>query len=166
MRRTLTAAAAAALALGLVAGPAAAGPPERTTIVDIASSLTDGEYGGADFDILVDAVVAQGFDGLLDGRRQFTVFAPTDDAFLALFDELGFVPELDSELVRDVLLYHVAPGERLAADVVSSSQINTLNGAKIQVDGTVLDGEVNIVAPNAADVDNGVIHVIDAVLLP
>ena len=73
MRRSISLLLAGALALG-IAAPAMAAPDEPS-IVDIAS-------GNADFEILTTAVVAAGLDGTLDGRRQFTVFAPTDDAFL------------------------------------------------------------------------------------
>ena len=169
MRRTFTAAAAAAaFALGATA-PAVAGPPERTTIVDAAVA-----NGG--FTQLVAAVTELGLADTLDGNRQFTVFAPTDQAFFDLYDSIDGVKNLDDligllgeDAVRDVVLYHVAPGERLSGDVVSSTQINTLTkGEKIPVsfDGedVILD-EATLLTPDV-DVDNGVIHVIDAVMLP
>ena len=90
MRRTLP----TLLFTGLLAAgatlPAVATPPERTTIVDVASSL-------ADFEILTAAVTALDLAPLLDGNRQFTVFAPTDAAFLAavgLTDEAAVIPAL------------------------------------------------------------------------
>lgn len=180
MRRTITAAATAALALGLVAGPAAAkpdraGPPAvDDSIVDTAVALNnEGVYEGV-FDELIFAVTALDLTDTLDTKRKFTVFAPTDAAFEAIGveDSNGnglvaddIVAALGADAVTDILLYHVAPGERDAVDVTTSSQVNTLNGAKIQVDGTVLDGTTNIIVPDVG-ASNGVIHVIDAVLLP
>ena len=172
MRRTLTAAAAAAaLALGVTA-PAVAGPPERTSIVDAAIAVN---ADSGEFSQLIGAVQALGLVDTLDGNRQFTVFAPTDQAFFDLYEAVGvedlpgLVDELGIDAVRDVVLYHVAPGERLSGDVVSSTQINTLTkGEKIpvSVDGTVVTlDEATLLTPDV-DVDNGVIHIIDTVMMP
>ncbi len=172
MRRTLsTTLLAGTLVLGATV-PAVAGPPERTTIVDQALAIN---ADSGEFSQLVGAVVALDLVDTLDGNRQFTVFAPTDAAFFELYaavgvrDLQGLVGLLGVETVRDVVLYHVAPGERLSGDVAASSQVNTLTrGEKIPVtvtpDGVHLD-EAMLVAPDV-DVDNGVIHVIDAVMLP
>jgi uncharacterized surface protein with fasciclin (FAS1) repeats len=160
MRRSISLLLAGALALG-IAAPAMAAPDEPS-IVDIAS-------GNADFEILTTAVVAAGLDGTLDGRRQFTVFAPTDDAFLALEAACpGILGALlaDTDSLTKVLLYHVAPGAREAADV-SSDRIRMLNKqfAAISTDGgPAIDG-VDIVATDIM-ARNGVIHVIDGVLVP
>ena len=161
MRRSISLLLAGALALG-IAAPAMAAPDEPS-IVDIAS-------GSADFEILTTAVVAAGLDGTLDGRRQFTVFAPTDDAFLGLEAACpGILGALlaDTNSLTKVLLYHVAPGAREAADVVSSDRIRMLNKqfAAISTDGgPAIDG-VDIVATDIM-ARNGVIHVIDGVLVP
>lgn len=172
MRRTLsTLLLVGALAVAAIAPatarPAQAGPPERTTIYDVASSSSD-------FDVLTAAVEALGLDGVLDGNRQFTVFAPTDAAFLAaagVATEAEVIPALVGafgiDVVREVVLFHVAPGERLSGDVVSSTQIHTLQGEKIAVslDSGVQLANATLVTADV-DVDNGVIHVIDAVMLP
>jgi transforming growth factor-beta-induced protein len=167
MRRRLTLLAGASLlSLSLVAGPVAArtsGP----TIVDTAIAV-NAQTG--EFDHLIAAVVRTGLAGTLDGNRQFTVFAPTDAAFEELFGVLGVssVDEIPFGTLRSVLLLHVAPGERLSGDVFDSTRIRTL--AKAFVFPTVAGGTayINDGAIVAADVDvsNGVIHVIDSVLLP
>jgi uncharacterized surface protein with fasciclin (FAS1) repeats len=101
------------------------------------------------------------------------VFAPTDDAFAELgLDSDNIGAALDQATLTKVLLYHVAPGRRYAEDVVTSERIRTLLRGKrgfVQVDGTVLTDNLgrtsNIIATDV-EADNGVIHAIDAVLLP
>lgn len=166
MRRLLSTALTLVAATALAA-PAVAGPPERTTIDDVAGS------GG--FTQLDAALDYTGLDDLVDGNRQFTVFAPTDDAFQDLYvflsDVLGTqideIEDLPVDTVAAVLAYHVAPGERFADDVLASERIRTLAGefATITSSPAMIDG-ATIVAPDAADVDNGVVHVIDAVIVP
>jgi transforming growth factor-beta-induced protein len=167
MRRTLTTTLAAVAALALAA-PAVAGPPERTSIVDAAIAVN---AASGEFDELIDAVLYTELAGVLDGNRQFTVFAPTDAAFETLYVALGIdsIRDLPKDVVTQVLLYHVAPGERFAADVVESDRIRTMDKSfadiAVTMDGVFID-QAEIVAPDAADVDNGVIHIIDAVILP
>lgn len=145
--------------LGGVGTGAAAPPSEGNTIVDVAVDA-DG------FDVLVAAVGEAGLVEALSGNRQLTVFAPTDEAF----DEAGItvdgVDEVDDEFLVDVLTYHVVPGRRKADSVVDADGVPTLNGARIDVDGTTLnDGQAEIVATDI-EASNGVVHVIDGVLLP
>jgi uncharacterized surface protein with fasciclin (FAS1) repeats len=101
----------------------------------------------------------------LNGPGQFTVFAPTDDAFAAAGINVLPAPEV----LNAVLTYHVAPGRRAANAVTRMSQINTLNGQFIRVSGTTLTDasgrSMNITVPDIA-ASNGIIHVIDNVLLP
>ena len=147
-------------------------PPSMSgnTIVDIAA-------GNPDFSILVDAVIFADLAETLGGNRQFTVFAPTNDAFVALLGNLGitaddlFQPE-NKALVQKILLYHVAPGERFAEDVVSSDKVRTMakEFAMVDVNGGAFIGNdkygyAQIVATDI-DAANGVIHVLDAVILP
>ena len=136
----------------------------------------------AGFDELVAALVY--VDDALDtelvalfseGTDQFTVFAPTNEAFEALYNELGIneISELPAELVLDVLFYHVVEGRRAANSVVPPVRdrtITTLLGETFTVDssGVISDiygQEVNIVAADIS-ASNGLIHVIDTVLLP
>jgi uncharacterized surface protein with fasciclin (FAS1) repeats len=157
MRRIVSLLLAGALAIGIAAPVAARSGP---SIADIASS-------SADFETLTAAVGAAGFGGLLDGRRQLTVFAPTDAAFANLEAACpGITAALlaDTAALRNVLAYHVAPGFRDSGDVLASDQIRMLNKQFADVEGATIAGA------NIVDVDivarNGVIHVVDAVLVP
>jgi uncharacterized surface protein with fasciclin (FAS1) repeats len=139
--------------------------------------IVDTAVGAGDFTTLVTAVQAAELEETLRGEGPFTVFAPTDDAFAALpagtVDSLLADPTAD---LTDILTYHVVPGEVLAADVagLDGEAVTTVNGATFTVgvadDGTVTltDAAGNEVSVVATDVqaDNGVIHVIDGVLLP
>jgi transforming growth factor-beta-induced protein len=165
MRRFVALAIAALLALA-VAAPAAA-RNQGPSIVDtaIAVNASTGE-----FDHLIAAVVRADLVATLDGNRQFTVFAPTDAAFEDLFDAIGVtgVDEIPVGTLRAVLLYHVAPGERFAADVVSSSRIRTVSKGFLWPSvsgGNAYINDAQVIATDI-DVSNGVIHVIDRVLLP
>ncbi len=150
-------------------------------------SIVDIAAGNEDFSILVEAVQFAGLASVLDGRRQFTVFAPTNDAFVTLLEDLELTPEElfdedNRDFVRDILLYHVAPGSRKAEDVVTSDRIRTLNKSFFFVEEEVMqddEGEDVTVYKvgneengfaQIIDTDimarNGVIHVIDAVMLP
>ncbi len=137
--------------------PAAAGD-----IVAVASS-------NPDFSTLVAAVAAAGLVETLQGAGPFTVFAPTNEAFAALpaglVDKL-LLPENKAVLVQ-ILTYHVVSGKVMAADV-TAGDVPTVEGSNIAVtvDGGVkLNGSSNVIATDVA-ASNGVIHAIDAVLLP
>ena len=135
--------------------------PQPQTIVDIA--VADGR-----FSTLVTALQAAGLVDTLKGDGPFTVFAPTDEAFAKF--PAGTVEALlaDIPALTDILLYHVANGKALAADVVGLSTVDTLNGIPVKVtvtDGKVFLNESQVVITDIA-ADNGVIHVIDSVLLP
>ena len=136
---------------------------EEKSIVDIA--VEDGR-----FTTLVAAVQAAGLAETLSGEGEFTVFAPTDDAFAALPE--GTVESLleDPEgALKDILLYHVLSQVVPAADVVNYEGVQTIEGENIAiavVDGdVVLNDSAKVVLTDIA-ASNGIIHVIDAVLLP
>ena len=120
------------------------------------------------FTTLVDLVVEAGLDGALtDPNAELTVFAPTNEAFAALSE----IPT--GEALEEVLLYHVVDGIALSTDLVNGQQITTLQGdiVTVTIDGdtvTLTDGQGNTVNVTPVDVpaSNGVIHVIDGVLLP
>ncbi len=139
---------------------------EVGTIVDVAV-----ENGS--FITLVAAVQAAGLVETLSSEGPFTVFAPTDDAFAALLAELGLTAEellADTDLLTSVLTYHVIAGEVPAATVVTldGQAAETVNGATIDisVDGdNVMLNDANVVAVDVM-ASNGIIHVIDSVLLP
>jgi uncharacterized surface protein with fasciclin (FAS1) repeats len=102
-------------------------------------------------------------------RRQTTVFAPTDDAFAALGLDAGTVGSLDRDALTQVLLYHVTNGRRDSNDVLASTQLRTVQGAFLQQSsGTLTDAlgrPANIVVVDVP-ASNGIIHAIDAVVLP
>jgi uncharacterized surface protein with fasciclin (FAS1) repeats len=117
---------------------------------------------------LVAAIQAAGLVDTLSGPGPFTVFAPTDAAFAALPD--GALDDLlaDPDALAEVLTYHVVAGELYAADVVGQTELETVQGGtvSVEVDGdTVRVGDATIVTTDI-EASNGVIHVIDAVLLP
>jgi transforming growth factor-beta-induced protein len=156
----LLAAGAAAAAL-MVAPSAVSAQDEEPSIAEIA-------VGAGDFETLVAAADAAGLVGLLSDCEAgpFTVFAPTDAAFAALPQDVLDAALADPDgLLTTVLTYHVVPGTVLAEDVVGLSSATTVQGEDIAVDGTVLNGSVNIVTTDLVAC-NGVVHVIDAVLLP
>ena len=182
MRKFVFAAAGVAAALAIAASPAVAAKEKDKTIVDKVVEIS-GDSGfdanASDFDILREAVVATDLVGLLDGKRQLTVFAPTDQAFLDLTgastEEEAFngVAALGLPAVKQVLEYHVAPGRRATNQVVNAHRIPTLlrgeflrkfRGSTELVDGA--GRTTGIAVPNAANVSNGIIHVLDGVLLP
>lgn len=169
------------LVLGLSAfSPAALAAPPRApapgtdSIAEIAIAAGFSELVGAL--VYVDQELDAGLvDLFLNGTDQYTVFAPTNEAFKNLYAALGIdeITDLPAELVLDVLLYHVTEGRRAANSVVPPVRprtITTLLGATFTVDRNavitdIAGQKVNIVAPNIS-ASNGIIHVIDTVLLP
>jgi uncharacterized surface protein with fasciclin (FAS1) repeats len=123
------------------------------------------------FDTLIAAVLAADPVVLktLSGRGQFTVFAPTDDAFEALGLTPMNIGSLDQDALTQILLYHVARGRRDAEAVVDSSRIRTLQGNFLMQSGGILTDKLgraaNIIVTDVP-ATNGIIHVIDAVVLP
>ncbi|MFM2077639.1 MAG: hypothetical protein RJA49_1529 [Actinomycetota bacterium] len=148
--------------------PTTAAPADTTMaapgdIVAVAS-------GNPDFSTLVAAVTAAGLVETLQGPGPFTVFAPTNDAFAAL--PAGLVDKLllpeNKDVLTKILTYHVVSGKVMAADV-KPGDVPTVEGSNIAVTvegGTVtLNGSAKVVATDVA-ASNGVIHVIDAVIVP
>jgi len=119
------------------------------------------------FGTLVTAIRAAGLEETLSGEGPFTVFAPTDEAFAALPE--GTLDSLlqDPEALTRVLTYHVASGKYMAADVVNMTSIETLEGSELPVNTTdgVKVGDANVTMTDI-EASNGVIHVIDKVLIP
>jgi uncharacterized surface protein with fasciclin (FAS1) repeats len=153
-----------ALMLGVLATamPAAAGSAQM--------DIVDTAIAAGSFKTLATALQAAGLVGTLKGEGPFTVFAPTDEAFSKL--PAGTVESLlkpeNKEKLKAILLYHVVSGDVTAAQVVKLSSAKTVNGQDLKLkvnDGTVLINDAKVVK---ADVlaSNGVIHVIDTVLLP
>jgi uncharacterized surface protein with fasciclin (FAS1) repeats len=133
------------------------------TVVEVA-------VGSDDFETLVAAVKAAGLVETLSGDGPFTVFAPTDEAFAKL--PKGTVEDLvkpeNKDKLTAILTYHVVPGKVMAADVVKLDKAKTVQGKNVRI--RVKDGKVKVNRANVVKTDiackNGVIHVIDAVILP
>ena len=123
----------------------------------------------ADCKTLAAAVTAAGLVETLQGNGPFTVFAPTDEAFAAIQSEVDKLlkPE-NKEKLSKILTYHVVSGKTMAADLKDGQELATVEGSKLKVmlkDGKVMIGNAQV---TSADIEasNGVIHVINKVLLP
>jgi uncharacterized surface protein with fasciclin (FAS1) repeats len=168
IQRTVSIATATLLFVGMTASLSAiAGghesEAEEADIIDVAVSA-------GQFNTLAAALDAADLVTTLKGNGPFTVFAPTDAAFAALPEgtvESLLKPENRDQLIS-ILTYHVVPGKVMAADVVKLKEAATVNGANLAiktVDGNVLIDEATVVATDV-EASNGVIHVIDKVILP
>ena len=149
--------------VGASAGHHEGGHSAEPTIVEVAA-------GDENFSTLVAAVKAAGLVDVLAGDGPYTVFAPTNEAFAKLPEgtvESLLKPENKDQLVA-VLTYHVVPGKVMAADVVKLDSATTVQGGDVSIavnGGTVTVDGANVVAADVA-AGNGVIHVIDTVILP
>ena len=139
-------------------------PVDGVSIVDVALAV-NAETG--EFSTLIAAVVAADLVGALDAVGQRTVFAPTDAAFAAIGLTADNISDVPVEDLTQILLYHVATGSRDAESVLGSSQLRMANGGFTNI-GLEPEPNINGAGFVAVDVyaDNGIIHVIDAVLLP
>ena len=163
---TAMVAAVAVLALGAVSASAYESSAKKQASADI----VDTAVAAGSFNTLVAAVQAAGLVDTLKGEGPFTVFAPTDQAFAALPEgtvESLLKPENRDQLVA-VLTYHVVPGKVTAAEVVNLSEAATVNGANVTISSSYGKVKVDGATVVQADVmtSNGVIHVIDQVILP
>lgn len=146
---------------------AAASPSEA---MDAAGTIVDVAAGNTDFETLVAAVTAADLVETLSGDGPFTVFAPTDEAFDALPEGLLdalLLPE-NKDVLTQILTYHVVSGE-VTSDQVSAGDVATVEGEDIAIttpDGMVVLNDTATVTAVDVDASNGVIHVIDGVLLP
>ena len=150
-------------------------PPEgadfrNLTIAGVVVAVVE---SSGEFSILLEALSRVDLVGAVDGRTPLTVFAPTNDAFVALLGELGAgsLNDIDDETLTQVLLYHVVPGRVTAELVLGSSQLTTLQGGKLTVDASnVALIDENGRSSDIVDVNiaprNGIIHVINKVVLP
>ena len=160
MKRLRNLAAAAAIA---VSGFAFAAQAYAADVVDTA-------IAAGNFKTLVAAVQAAGLVDTLKGKGPFTVFAPTDEAFAKLpagTVEMLLKPENKDKLVA-ILTYHVVPGKVMAADVAGKElMVKSVEGSEIDVNGKdgVMVDQAKVIKADIVT-DNGVIHVIDAVIMP
>ena len=174
MKKTIIAIAAASVLLLSACGSdgstsdttvAATDETEMTTEV---GTIVEVAQGNADFSTLVAAITAAGLGDALSGAGPFTVFAPTNAAFEALpagLLEKLLLPE-NKEILAKILTYHVVAAKVMAADV-AAGDVTTLEGSAfaITTEGGVKVNASNVTATDVA-ASNGVIHVIDAVLVP
>jgi len=152
--------------------PAFAAPEDRNIIETVLAVNAEGPNAGA-FDTLIAALLVSKSVVVSKlsskGKNGYTVFGPTDDAFA----DLGFTPanigSLDQKDLTDILLYHVTKGRLLADDVLALDEIKMQKGGFLLQSGGVLtdnlDRDANIIITDV-EASNGVIHVIDAVVLP
>lgn len=142
---------------------ASAAKPSNVSIVDIVLE-DDGE-----FDVLQAAVIKAGLVGYLDGKKQVTVFAPTDQAFINALgaadeaDALSIIDNLDVSDVTAILTYHVIPGRHTSNSVLARSAYKTVGGNTLSKAELVAAG----VIPANVSASNGVVHVLSSsVLMP
>jgi len=168
---------AAMLTLGITSHASDCGTKSQATKTETSQTIsakTDAKnvvetaMSAGNFNTLVTAVKAAGLDGVLSGDGPFTVFAPTDEAFARLLK--GTVEGLlkDKDALIAVLTYHVVSGKVMAGDVVKINEAKTVNGQALTVkssDKGVFIDNASVTTPDIV-CSNGVIHVIDAVLLP
>jgi uncharacterized surface protein with fasciclin (FAS1) repeats len=161
MRRIVTTVLVFGLAMVLGSGPAVRGDEPAKDVVDTA-------VGAGQFKTLVVAVKAAELVETLKGDGPFTIFAPTDEAFAKVPKETLDALLKDKSALTAVLTYHVVPGKVMAADVVKLDSAKTVQGSKVKIE--TRDGKVTINGARVIKTDivckNGVIHVIDAVILP
>ena len=148
--------------------PAKAAAPAAAAAAPAAKDIVATAVGAGQFNTLVAAVKAAGLVGALQGKGPFTVFAPTDEAFAKL--PAGTVESLlkDPKALANILLYHVVPGAVKAEAVKDGLTAKTLQGSPVTfkvTDGKAMIDGANIVATDVM-ASNGVIHVIDSVILP
>lgn len=173
MKRLLAPIAGVTAALALAASVGAAGSGDSASEVRApeqaaTANIIDTAAANGNFKTLLAAIEAAGLTSTLKGTGPFTVFAPTDAAFAAL--PAGTVDGLlkDPAKLKDILLYHVVSGQVLAADAAKLTEAKTVQGSSVAIvasGGGITVGGAKVVT---ADVkaSNGVIHVIDKVLLP
>lgn len=132
--------------------------------------IVDTAVAAGSFHTLVAALQAAGLADTLKGKGPFTVFAPTDDAFKKL--PAGTVETLlkpeNKEKLKAILLYHVVAGDVTASQAMKTTSATTLNGQKLALmasGGTLMVNDAKVIKADVS-ASNGVIHVIDAVLLP
>jgi transforming growth factor-beta-induced protein len=144
------------------------GNPSLTCQGEARNTVFDIIFNSPDHNTLTAVLELSGLDEALNGEGPFTVFAPTDDAFSLIPEEI--IEELigNPALLVDILLYHVVGDNALSTDLVDGQEITTLNGETVRVTINANGVFINDAQVTVADLvaDNGVVHVIDAVLLP
>ena len=148
----------------------AAAPSPTPSPTMAQKDIVDTAVEAGSFTTLVSAVQAAGLEETLRGEGPYTVFAPTDEAFAAVPKETLDALLADPEgALTDVLTYHVVPGKVMSTDLSDGMQADTVNGQALDIsvgeDGTVMVNGATVVTADI-ETSNGVIHVIDTVLVP
>jgi uncharacterized surface protein with fasciclin (FAS1) repeats len=129
--------------------------------------IVDTAINAGSFNTLVTAITTAGLDTALKGPGPFTVFAPTDEAFSKL--PSGTVESLLEDIIqlRKILEYHVVSGKVTSAEVVQLSSATTTAGSDVKIDASngVKVNDATVITPDV-EADNGIIHIIDTVLIP
>ncbi|HSP85849.1 MAG TPA: fasciclin domain-containing protein [Psychrobacter sp.] len=155
--------------------PEAVAEADAAAMPEVAATQTIGEMaaGNENLTILTAALQAAGLDGMMMEAGEYTVFAPTDDAFAALLTKLNITKEellADQATLKSVLPYHVVPMVVKAADIPYGTAIETANGQTITISDANVITDASGNTANIVGTDmmatNGVVHVIDTVLLP
>ena len=150
-------------------------PPEEEEAAseEVVGDIIDVAVSAGQFPTLVAAVQAAGLVETLKGEGPFTVFAPTEEAFANALSALGLTAEqllADTDTLTAVLTYHVIPGTVMSSDLIGANDLNvaTVNGAEVVVNEDMGTVSINSATVVTADIEtsNGVIHVINEVLLP
>jgi uncharacterized surface protein with fasciclin (FAS1) repeats len=167
MKKSIAAlATTAVLVSGLAAGAATASSAKQTGMSD--KNIVQTAVAAGQFKTLVSLVKQAGLAGALSAPGPLTVFAPTDAAFAKVPKATLAALGKDKALLKSVLLYHVAKGKVTAAKVVKLKSVKTLEGASLAIrvtGGKVFVGGAQVVTPDVM-ASNGVIHVINKVLIP
>jgi len=163
MKRTLI----LGIVLAFAAAPAMAGSC-GSNVTTASNNIVETAVSAGSFNTLVAAVQAADLADTLAGDGPYTVFAPTDEAFAKLPE--GTVEQLlaNPDQLREILLYHVVPGKVTASQVVNLSSATTAQGSDVNIKiagGSVMINNATVTATDI-ETSNGVIHVIDTVILP
>jgi len=168
--RTILAVSAALIAVVLAGSAVSTGAAPATSGggSDTDSNIVETAVAAGKFKTLTALVSKAGLAGTLQGKGPFTVFAPTDAAFAKVPKATLTALGKDKAKLRAVLLYHVAKGKLTAKKVVKRESVKTLNGQRVRIrvrNGKVFVGGARVTTPDVA-ASNGVIHVINKVLIP
>ena len=172
MRRYL-AAATVALTVAAVGAVPAQAAKQRTTITDTVVALSGSsgfDSNAADFDILREAVLATGLDSTLSGRRQLTVFAPTDQAILNVAVDLYQCAVTNPDAMRELILNHILIGSYTSAQLISLGRLATMAGTTHTFTptegGFLIDNAVRGLEAWRYPTLNGNVYLVDTVLVP
>lgn len=155
------------LGFAMVAAITALSFQSKAAMEEATGDIVDVAVAAGDFDTLVQAVQAAGLVDTLKSEGPFTVFAPTDEAFAKIPEADLQALLADKDALTRVLTYHVVPGKVMAEDVVTLTSADTVEGGTISIDtssGVKVD-DANVIATDVL-ASNGVIHVIDTVIMP